>query len=141
MRFNKSTPALDRFLSRVYINKDTGCWEWTHAKDHHGYASFYHGKVVKGHRWSYRHYKGDIPEGLVLDHLCSVKHCVNPDHLEPVTNAENIRRERNSRTQCPYGHQYDQENTYWNEKGHRGCITCRRRRSIEWKRKSKNKSV
>lgn len=90
------------------------------------------GKNVYAHRFSYEQSKGPIPPGLVIDHLCRVHHCVNPDHLEAVTTQENIRRgEAAARlkeragaiTHCPMGHAYDDVNTYKNN-GKRNCKQC-----------------
>lgn len=71
------------------------CWLWKGAlKD--GYGSQHsEGKTWQAHRLIYTLLVGPIPEGLDLDHLCRVRHCVNPDHLEPVTRAENLRRSKN----------------------------------------------
>ena len=86
----------DRFL--IYVAEDeSGCWIW-HGQVSGRYGRFavtppgYGLRNVAAHRWSYTYYKGEIPESLVLDHLCGVKLCVNPDHLEPVTQAENVAR-------------------------------------------------
>lgn len=70
-----------------------GCWLWTGYIHHRGYAPIIaYGRVTTAHRVSYEQHVGPIPEGRVLDHLCRVRHCVNPDHLEPVVVAENNRR-------------------------------------------------
>ena len=84
--------ARERFEGR-YLISDSGCWEWRGARTTDGYGTFsIHSKTVYAHRYSYEIHMGDIPDGLVLDHLCRVRHCVNPGHLEAVTNAENVRR-------------------------------------------------
>jgi hypothetical protein len=85
-----------RFLTR--IDKSSGCWLWTaHVSPTTGYVQFRiggrAGKMVLAHRWAYEHFVGPIPAGLQLDHLCRIRHCVNPVHLEPVTAAENRRRQ------------------------------------------------
>ena len=87
-----------RFFRHVDI---TGfCWLWNKPLTRKGYALFRatpaESKVV-AHRWAYEYLIGTIPAGLFLDHLCRVKHCVNPDHLEPVTNQENVIRGNKSR--------------------------------------------
>jgi hypothetical protein len=80
------------------VDEVTGCWIWQKRLDTKGYGRRHvkgqPGKAVRAHRWMYEQHKGAIPEGLELDHLCCVKRCVNPDHLEPVTHAENLRRSR-----------------------------------------------
>ena len=75
------------------INTITGCWNWQRYKDDKGYGVIKRrGQNYQAHRYFYEKHKEKIPEGLQLDHLCRNTSCVNPDHLEPVTNAENCRR-------------------------------------------------
>lgn len=87
--------AHERFQAKVSPAGD-GCWLWTGARFFNGYGQFRGGgggsARVRAHRWSYEYHVGPIPEGLQLDHLCRIRHCVNPAHLEPVTQAENNRR-------------------------------------------------
>jgi hypothetical protein len=80
--------------NQYIVNPETGCWEWQRGKTH-GYGSLHcprRNTTLRAHRWYYEEAKGPIPAGMVLDHLCRNKGCVNPDHLEPVTSAENTRR-------------------------------------------------
>lgn len=79
-----------RFLSNV--DKTPTCWLWTGALNNFGYPKFRTADEGYGHRWSYARYVEPIPTGLQIDHVCRVRHCVNPVHLEAVTQAENIRR-------------------------------------------------
>jgi HNH endonuclease len=124
-------PTLEeRLLAKVQIYPD-GCWFWTGAKSTGGYGHFYDGRGVRpAHRVSYEFYKGPIPDGLVLDHLCGHPSCVNPNHLEPVTERVNILRASGTgainakKTHCPQGHEYTEENTYKLPDGRRRCITC-----------------
>ena len=109
------------------------CWLWKDRLSG-GYGRM-HGRVAtQAHRFSYELNVGPIPEGLVIDHVCRVRHCVNPAHLEVVTNAENILRgngfsARHARkTRCSFGHQYDGTNTRIRADGSRSCIACERRR-------------
>lgn len=137
--------AIDRFNSR--IDKSGGCWLWTGPIRKNGYAQFKIGKKqVSTHRFSYEHFKGAIPEGLELDHLCRVRHCANPDHLEAVDRRTNLGRSslpmlwaaRRAKTHCPAGHPYDASNTYvYKATGHRDCKTCRRACFKAWYRAHK----
>lgn len=88
------TDPTTRLLDKVEIDPVAGCWLWTAAKNNGGYGmfTFTTGWRRSAHRVSYETFVGPIPDGLQLDHLCRVRHCVNPDHLEPVTAAENTRR-------------------------------------------------
>jgi hypothetical protein len=93
------TPTEARIWKHISPEPMSGCWLWTGALSGGGYGyilSYDTGRrlIVRAHRWLYEHTKGPIPEGLQLDHKCRVRSCVNPDHLEPVTSAENTRRGR-----------------------------------------------
>lgn len=129
-------PALDRFADLVAL-RDDGCLMWVGGKTLGGYGVFavdasHESKKAMAHRWSYEHHSGDIPPDLDLDHLCRNRACVNPEHLEPVTRQENIRRAAAIKTHCPAGHAYDEANTYIRPGTvHRTCRACCRRRDIE----------
>lgn len=119
---------LERFLEKVSVDA-SGCWPWVGALKSNGYGSFrgVDHTVVHAHRFSYELFVGPIPEGLALDHLCRVRHCVNPDHLEPVTARENGRRGLlgEAKTHCAQGHPYDGDNVYVSPRGWRSCRACR----------------
>lgn len=117
----------DRWLPLIAskINATTSCWLWTASVKENGYAQYNaNGKNWNAHRLVYLLSGRDIPAGLELDHLCRVRHCVNPEHLEPVTRAENVRRQAAYITICPQGHVYTAENTYVYNGG-RHCRACR----------------
>lgn len=90
------SPEQKRFFDK--IERTDTCWLWRGAIGTHGYGNFYGDKVKqpwwRAHRYSYEYFCGDIPEGMVLDHLCRVRHCVRPDHLEPVTPSTNSLRDK-----------------------------------------------
>lgn len=102
----------------------TRCWLWTGAT-RLGYAELsYEGTNRSGHRLAYELWRGPIPEGLQIDHLCRNRRCINPWHLEPVTSAVNIGRSpRALATHCKYGHEFTPENTRRAD-GRRYCRTC-----------------
>lgn len=123
-------PAIVRFWAKVDLHAAGGCWLWLAGRHEDGYGRFrFGGAMVRAHRFAYELLAGEIPKGLVLDHLCRVRGCVNPDHLEAVTQAENTRRAllaNTLKTQCPAGHPYDVINTRVTPDGRRHCRRCER---------------
>lgn len=121
------TTLEQRFMAKVFIFPD-GCWLWIASTARGGYGQFNDGRTMRrAHRWAYEHFVGPIPEGLDLDHLCRVRACVNPAHLEPVTRSVNLKRgyaARGVRTHCAQNHAFTPENTFQRPRG-RGCRTCR----------------
>lgn len=118
----------ERFFAKVDKDGPGGCWLWTGTLSPKGYASFQHDTRNQFvHRTAYETWVGPIPEGLEIDHLCSVRNCVNPAHLEAVTHAENMARASARKTHCVHGHEYTPENTCHplGNPGHRVCRTCR----------------
>ncbi len=84
--------AVERFTSKYTVEPNTGCWLWTAHVVKGGYGRFRDGRMVLAHRWSYEHFNGPIPAGEEVDHLCRVRSCVNPQHLEAVTHVINVNR-------------------------------------------------
>lgn len=128
-------PADVRFLRKVEFLAN-GCWQWKGSLSCNGYGQFGRdGRQTVAHRAAYEMFVGDIPTGLVLDHLCRNRGCVNPKHLEPVTHIENCSRanagggQRTDRypDRCPQGHLFDEANTY--RRRGRVCRTCQRERA------------
>lgn len=125
--------TIDRFMRHVSPEPNSGCWLWTGCAVGDGYGRFRDGgKTHDAHRFGYRIFRGEIPDEMQLDHLCRVRCCVNPDHLDVVSQSENIRRGRSSnreKTHCPNGHPYTPENTIQvKSRANRMCRACHRRR-------------
>ena len=125
---------LQRFTAKT-IN--TGqCWLWTGTKNDKGYSYFrLRGKSRRAHRVAYEHFVGPIPAGLVIDHLCRNRGCVNPAHLEPVTVKVNTARgphSNESKTHCKHGHPLHGDNLKLRDRGdyiERVCRTCIKQRN------------
>jgi hypothetical protein len=124
----------ERFFSYIEpAGQWDACWVWMNRKAAGGYGSFWIGKkTYLAHRWAYEFMRVEIPEGLALDHLCCNPPCVNPWHLEPVTQRVNLRRSQNHvgvnarKTHCIRGHAFDEANTYLTNSGKRNCRACMR---------------
>jgi hypothetical protein len=85
-------PPIERFKRFTDVGSED-CWLWRGTIDGNGYGRFFvSGRPVRAHRWAYEYWCGRIPRRLEIDHLCRVRHCVNPWHLEAVTHPENVRR-------------------------------------------------
>jgi hypothetical protein len=144
---------IEKLMDRVMPEPNSGCWLWTGALTNgYGIADPGKGHSRRVHRIFYAHFVGEIPDGLCLDHLCRVRCCVNPAHLEPVTNRENVRRGiaavglsslhrgqvNAAKSFCPKGHEYSSENTEFRKFGNglkRRCRECHRIASLSAYRK------
>lgn len=122
------------------VDTTGNCWLWTGCLNNMGYGQLTRRSAGESsrhlaHRFAYQELVGVIPEGMVLDHLCKVSACVNPSHLEPVTQAENIRRGnacRATKTHCANGHEWADGNVYlFQRRGgiEKQCRTCRNQAS------------
>lgn len=136
-------PPAQRFWPKVdKESSPTGCWLWTASLYDNGYGRFsVAGRMVRAHRWSYEDANGLILPDLEIDHVChnqdlacpggvTCPHraCVRPSHLEQVDHGENMQRGRKhgiTKTHCPAGHPYDEENTSIDAAGKKRCRTCR----------------
>ena len=131
-RIDNPTKTVDeRFWEKVH--KTDTCWLWLGSVTHGGYGQFRHKGGTRAHRFAYESVKGKIPDGLYLDHLCHVRNCVNPAHLEAVTPRVNAIRSNSpvalnaTKTHCMRGHEFTEENTYTPPKANqRHCRACRR---------------
>ncbi len=122
---------IERILSRVERVTESGCWIYMGSLDGTGYGRIQKRKrSYATHRVTYEHFKGQIPDGLQIDHLCRVRCCCNPDHLEAVTGQVNVLRgqtvpaRRAAVTHCPAGHEYTPENTRLSKRRQRSCRAC-----------------
>jgi hypothetical protein len=127
-----------RFWEKVNKDAPGGCWIWLGARrGGHGnvYGQFRRekGPKVQAHVWAWENKHGPLPVGHRPDHLCRIKLCVNPIHMEPVTSWENTKRGLaptavNARkTHCIRGHPLSGDNLITRPDGHRKCRTCKRR--------------
>ena len=120
-----------RFWDKVSVRPGSDCWIWTAYINRSGYGRFRHPgfRTKQSHRIAYQALVAPMPDNLHTDHLCRVRACCNPAHLEPVTPLVNCHRgEPARRTSCPLGHAYDEDNTIlWTDgaRRRRKCLACR----------------
>ena len=131
-RFND----IEQAVCQVKFAED-GCWVWGGNYSDNGYGKLtVNYKTVSAHRFFYAEVVGPIPEGMHLDHVCDHKYCVNPDHLEPVTHAENMRRRYAKMTHCINGHPFSGDNLHIRIDGRRVCKECNRQRGRKYLEKT-----
>jgi hypothetical protein len=108
-------PLKDKMLKRMEskITKTDYCWIWNRHVKTNGYAQIlFNGREIMAHRVMYMLLIGEIPQDMQIDHLCRNKRCMNPNHMDVVTQQENMRRMFALRTHCRRGHEYNKLNTY-----------------------------
>ena len=137
---------IERFLSKISITK-SGCWEWTGYLDKDGYGTFWSRNVTLGaHRFAFEYYYGAICPDLTINHLCRNRRCVNPEHLEQITNKENVLKgvgltAINARkTHCMRGHEFTPENTY-SYSNQRICKICVSQYQKDYRQKKKSSLI
>ena len=122
-----------RFWGKVDKRGPDVCWPWLASKTPAGYGHFQHeGKTVYAHRYSYEQLIDSIPNGFTIAHLCFNRGCINPSHMETVTQGVNVLRGTGAcavnahKTHCPKGHPYAGGNLYFSSIGGRRCRICSR---------------
>jgi len=124
-----------RFWAKVDKSSPDGCWLWTGSRPGRGYGHFgVDGRIVRAHRWAYEAIIGPIPSGMEIDHLCRVRHCVNPEHLQPVAHSVNYLRGMHPSAitfredVCRKGHPLTPDNVYCppRQPHTRECRICKR---------------
>ncbi len=145
---NKTYPGeVERFMAKIHVDEN-GCWRWTARIDGKGYAQFSSRRddgsfrTERAHRFACRAMKEPLADGMVIDHLCRTRDCVNPEHLEQVPSQTNTLRGvgfgavNAAKTHCLKGHEYTPENTVKLRHG-RECRECKKQR----KRASRAKAI
>lgn len=139
-----SEEDLKRFWSKVIKTKD--CWIWSACKNPFGYGTFYLKKLMRAHRVSYEISYGSIPNNLTIDHLCRNTSCVRPEHLEAVTQRENVLRGNSlmainkKKFFCKRDHPLLGKNIYCRPlRKQRECRICREILRQRWELKQKER--
>lgn len=124
--YPNGSPIIKRFFAYVQLDLRRGCWLWIGALNKHNYGQFHDSTRnqpnIHAFRWAYEYFKGPLPEGYEPDHLCRIRPCVNPDHLEGVTQQVNASRASRKEV-CLRGH-----NDWAKDGDRRKCRICRNER-------------
>lgn len=140
----------ERFDIKWKVDKQSGCHIWQAGKNPDGYGTFRGGNSRMAHRYAWERLNGLIPEGLVTDHICRNRACVNPEHMRIVTRRVNVLENSNAQavfkkaqTHCVHGHEFTVENTYWYgpHRSYRKCRKCHARISLRHYHKKRQSLV
>lgn len=133
---------MGRFAALVEPEPNTGCWLWSGSLNWRGYGRItINGSGVGAHRLSYELHVGSIADDLEIDHLCRVRSCVNPRHLEAIPHALNVQRAAATRPACSRGHEFTEANTRWvKTRGGRICRKCSRQRDTEGQKRRRHEA-
>lgn len=136
----------ERILAKIVRIPECGCWVWEGSISGYGYGETWWNNSKKFiHVLMHELFVGEVPDGFKVDHLCRVRCCCNPEHLEAVTHAENVKRgtgwqhvveKHKAATHCQRGHPWIEENTYVEPNGKRRCLECKRMRLRNWRAKN-----
>lgn len=135
---NAPLPVEPRLIAGSVRNEETGCLIWVRSKNSRGYGLIgVNGRVELVHRMAHEVWIGPIPAGYQVDHVlangCLSRLCIEPNHLEAVTQLENMRRTPQAqKTHCLRDHPLSGSNVHYNRNGHRSCITCRDEANQRW---------
>jgi hypothetical protein len=134
VRTKRGSLPIERFITKVLINPENGCWEWQGAKASNGYGQFKSKNndnfKTSPHKFIYEYLNGPVPAGKELDHKkCNNRICCNPKHLKVVTHPENVKRNRKKK--CKHGHPMTEQNIYVSKAGKRFCRKCISRNANE----------
>lgn len=131
-------------LDRAMPEPNTGCWIWTGAYSH-GYGTMSRRSPIRrAHRASYLLFVGPLASGLVIDHKCNSTWCVNPDHLQQITQRDNVLRgdgpiaANHRKVACVHGHEFTIVNTWMDKLGKRHCKTCQLVNKRRWTRENRS---
>lgn len=140
---NPNTTPKEFIESRIERLPECGCWIWTGTLKANGYGLYRLGKKKEcffAHRLSYEVFIGPIPSGLVIDHLCRVRSCVNPNHLEAVTFKTNVERGLSKNgSHCRNNHPYDTYVRFVGSKKIRRCKACDKIAAASYRARKKKK--
>lgn len=139
--------SIKLFESKVLKIPFTSCHIWS-GHSENGYGRFgvkinNKFKMEWAHRFSYKTYKGEIPDGLTIDHTCMNKICVNPDHLRVVTRSENTKLMHKNKPKsniCINGHELIEKNTITRKSGQKVCRKCKNAWDRNWKAKKRERN-